>query len=134
MTSKKSYVLDVVPFPKPRMTRSDRWKKRKCVLQYFEFCDRIRLRSKEINFDLGDCISCEFVMPMPPSWSEKKKVKMDGKPHQQRPDLDNLLKAMKDALLEEDCTVWKYEDITKVWGRTGKIIIKEKQCDTQSLH
>ena len=34
-----------------------------------------------------------FEMPMPKSWSKKKRAAMDGKPHQSVPDADNLVKA-----------------------------------------
>jgi len=110
------------------MTRADRWKKRPCVLRYFEFADKMKLRSKQVGCELGHVLSCTFILPMPKSWSKKKRAEMDGKPHQQRPDLDNLLKALKDSLLDEDCVVWKYEEIEKRWGDLGKIIIKEKTC------
>lgn len=59
---------------------------------------------------------------MPKSWSGKKRAQMAGKPHQQRPDRDNLEKALLDALFSEDCAVWDGRT-TKVWGETGQIII-----------
>jgi Holliday junction resolvase RusA-like endonuclease len=43
-----------------------------------------------------------FVMPMPPSWSKKKREQHDGKPHQSKPDCDNMLKALMDALFDDD--------------------------------
>lgn len=57
---------------------------------------------------------------MPPSWSEKKKLAMDGKPHQQTPDIDNLTKGYFDALYEQDCVIWKIT-AQKVWARDGFI-------------
>lgn len=56
---------------------------------------------------------------MPPSWSEKKRREMEGKPHQQKPDLDNLLKSL-DALYEDDSVIWKIS-AEKVWAREGFI-------------
>lgn len=109
----------IVPVPKPRMTRSDKWKKRKCVLRYFEFCDKCR--DLNISIDNGDHII--FVLPMPNSWSINKKKAYYNKPHQQRPDIDNLQKSLQDAIFEEDSHIYDVR-ITKVWGYVGKIIIK----------
>ena len=61
-------------------------------------------------------------MPMPPSWSDKKKRTHSGTPHQQRPDFDNLVKALMDTMPKEDRSVWAGA-VTKIWGYTGKIII-----------
>lgn len=107
--------------PKPRMTRSDKWKRRKVVLDYFKFKDEILLKTKGLNF--GDTLSLGFVVKMPTSWSKKKKTLMLGAPHKQRPDLDNLIKAFKDAVFKEDSHVWKYGEMYKIWGQENKIII-----------
>jgi len=45
------------------------------------------------------------------------------KPHTQTPDLDNLIKAFKDALLKNDSAVWRYGPMTKVWDYEGSIVI-----------
>ena len=63
-------------------------------------------------------------MPMPQSWSNKKRDEMRHKPHQQKPDIDNLIKAVLDALLEDDCAVWMVE-ACKVWSDKGGIEINE---------
>ena len=39
---------------------------------------------------------------MPKSWSAKKKLAMRGKPHRQKPDIDNLVKAVIDSIYPED--------------------------------
>ncbi|AIV30125.1 endodeoxyribonuclease RusA [Enterobacter cloacae] len=49
---------------------------------------------------------------------------MDGQPHQQKPDLDNLKKSLLDALFEDDSHIWDART-SKVWGETGMIIIEE---------
>lgn len=58
---------------------------------------------------------------MPKSWPKKKKEQFNNQPHKSRPDLDNLVKAFKDALLEEDSHIWAYGRIEKVWGHEGRI-------------
>jgi Holliday junction resolvase RusA-like endonuclease len=113
----KSY--DITPMGKPRMTQRDKWKKRPVVERYFAFRDQVRLQGIQLP-EYGYYIV--FVLPMPKSWSKKKKAEMDRKPHQQRPDKDNLEKALLDAVFKDDCRVWDGR-VTKIWGREGKIIV-----------
>jgi Holliday junction resolvase RusA-like endonuclease len=47
---------------------------------------------------------------------------MDGRPHQSKPDIDNLLKGFMDALLDEDARIWKVR-VSKIWGYEGEIEI-----------
>lgn len=114
-------IHNITPVPKPRMTRRDKWEKRPCVLRYFAFKDECRLKKVELSEDGNKII---FVMPMPKSWSLKKKRAMDGSPHQQKPDADNLLKAIYDAVFDDDAKVWRMY-CEKRWGFTGKIVIDE---------
>jgi len=110
------------PVGKPRMTRRDKWAHRKCVDEYFAFKDRLVLLAKKAKFTLPDKFRVEFLIKMPDSWSEKKKKLMLGKPHQQKPDIDNLLKALCDSLRSEDKYIWSLS-IAKTWWNEGKIII-----------
>lgn len=64
-----------------------------------------------------------FVMPMPKSWSKKKRLLMNGKPHQQKPDLDNMIKAVQDALCDEDKFVYDVH-ATKIWGENGTLSVE----------
>lgn len=112
-------VFNITPVPKPRQTIRDRWQKRPAVMRYRAFCDDVRAARITLP-DAGWHVT--FVLPMPKSWSGKKRAQMDGKPHQQRPDRDNLEKALLDALFSEDCGIWDGHT-TKVWGETGQIII-----------
>lgn len=115
----KTYEIN--PVPKPRMTRSDKWKQRKCVLEYRAYKDEVRLKRVDLP-EAGGHVT--FVLPMPKSWTEKKKSQMCGEPHQQKPDVDNLTKALLDALHKDDSHVWDIR-ATKVWGLTGKILIQQ---------
>lgn len=110
---------NIVPVAKPRMTQSDKWKKRPAVMRYRHFCDLVRVS----GVLLPNGSSVIFELPMPKSWSKKKRLEMNGKPHQQKPDLDNLLKALADAVHEEDCTIWHYGELIKVWAEEGSIIV-----------
>lgn len=115
----------VEPVPKPRMTRSDKWKKRPVVTHYFAFCDLLRLYANKYKFKVPAAgAHVVFHIPMPKSWSERKRAQMEGQPHQQKPDVDNLVKALLDALCEDDSYVWDMRK-TKLWSNTGKIEIKK---------
>lgn len=114
-------VYDICPLPKPRMTQRDRWAKRPAVLRYRAFCDEVRLRRLQLPVS-GSHVT--FVLPMPPSWSKKKRTASAGQPHQQKPDVDNLMKALMDALFADDSGVWDVR-VSKIWGESGSIRIAE---------
>ena len=103
---------------KPRMTQADSWKKRPVVLRYWAYKDDIKTWGRENNFKLTDEIYVKFYLPMPKSWSIKKKAEMLYKPHQKRPDVDNLLKGLMDAFLEEDSHVHTVY-AQKFWANEG---------------
>ena len=73
---------------------------------------------------LGEEIDVAFRIPMPKSWSKAKKAAMVDTKHQQKPDIDNLLKAIMDAVLPEDSHVWGVRAY-KFWAETGSIVIAE---------
>ena len=124
--------LNITPCPKPRMTKADRWRKRPSVLKFFAFRDAVR-QYKESKVVLQSpyhshhlefkSFEIEFHVPMPKSWPKWKKECMNGTPHQQRPDLDNYLKAWKDSVYEEDAIVWRVK-ASKLWtDGTGHIVV-----------
>lgn len=101
------------------MTRRDKWAKRPVVMRYHTFCDELRLYVK----DLPDDFCINFNISMPKSWSKKKKEQMKGRPHQEKPDIDNLLKAVLDAICKEDKQVWNIH-ARKFWtAAEGNITI-----------
>ena len=87
--------------------------------RYFDF--RAEVERLKIKVDNGDSI--KFILPMPESWSKKKKDRMDGTGHKQTPDLDNLLKALLDAIMTQDKGIYCLNKLEKVWGRAGRIMI-----------
>ena len=114
-------VFNINPMPKPRMVKSDAWKKRPIVLKYWAYKDELNLYNND--FEIKNGMSYQFVIKMPNTWPKKKKAAMDGQPHIQRPDLDNLIKALWDCLMPEDSHIWKVCSIEKVWGYVGYIKI-----------
>lgn len=107
-----------LPIGKPRMTHSDSWKKRPCVLVYRKFCDDIRAQAGPLPIGPDGVIVSAF-SPMAASWNEKKKQAMAGKPQRFKPDYDNIAKAVGDALFEEDCCIWIGATL-KFWCRQGE--------------
>lgn len=101
------------------MTQADKWKKRPRVMRYRQYADDLRRLAPALTWEP---LSLHFVLPMPKSWSKKKRTLMKNRPHTQKPDLDNLIKAFKDALLKEDSVVWIYGLMIKTWGDEGCII------------
>lgn len=100
------------------MTRRDKWQQRPVVMRYREFSDQVKLSGLTIRS--GDHIL--FTLPMPGSWAKKRKAALDGEPHQQTPDVDNLCKAILDALFSDDSHIWDLR-LTKRWGRGGSICV-----------
>jgi Holliday junction resolvase RusA-like endonuclease len=108
---------------KPRMTQRDSWKKRTCVVKYYSFKDNISLQAKQQNFTVHESIDVVIGVQMPKSWSKKRKIEMEGMPHQQRPDIDNYEKSILDSLCEEDSYV-HILNARKVWFTESFITIK----------
>lgn len=115
-------IIAIEPVPKPRMVKSDRWRGRPAVTRYWAFCDELRL--KWGRRDVPDRMVLKFSITMPKSWSAKKRLEMGGKPHQQRPDIDNLLKSFLDALCEDDSYIYDVR-VEKYWAEQGSIEVVE---------
>lgn len=113
-------LVKINPVSKPRQTRSDKWKERPSVMRYRAFADELRLKFGERV--VPNTLIITFTLPMPESWSNIKKGKFDGRPHQQKPDLDNLVKSVMDALCKDDSYIYAI-DADKYWGKQGSIEI-----------
>ncbi|EKP8507631.1 RusA family crossover junction endodeoxyribonuclease [Escherichia coli] len=111
----------ITPLGKPRMTRADKWKQRPPVLRYRVFCDEVRLSGITLPESGAHVV---FVLPMPASWSQKKRASMSGAAHQQKPDIDNLTKSLLDALFDDDAHIWDIRS-SKIWGYEGAIVVQE---------
>lgn len=121
LTKPISFAIPGAPISKPRQTQSDKWKRRPCVVAYREWADDARRMLKAatgIERLMGASgVFATFYIPMPPSWSKKQQAQMEGQPHRQKIDLDNAAKALCDALIVHDETVWKME-LQKYWCRS----------------
>lgn len=112
----KLHFFPITPVAKPRMTQQDKWAKRPCVLRYRAFKDKCRLHRVPV---VSGC-TVIFYLPMPESWSERKRTKMLGLPHRQKPDLDNLIKGLWDARVKKDEALDSVH-AEKRWSTVGAI-------------
>lgn len=119
---KPKYIFNIIPCAAPRMTQSDKWRKRSPVLKYLAFKDEFVLISNLKGFRLAETLKIAFIIPMPICWSIKKRKKMEYQPHQQKPDIDNLTKSVLDAFGKDDGFVYDIHAV-KYWGNEGKILI-----------
>ena len=131
--NREFYILEVAPMGAVRMTKRDKIftnpnhkdpqkKQREVVTRYFKFQNDIWNEYNLKPFTFPSNLDVIFCMPMPKSWSEKKRAKMNRKPCNSRPDIDNLVKALMDAIKMEDADVWKIT-AEKRYSYKGSIII-----------
>ena len=64
------------------------------------------------------------VRPLPRSWSKKKREKMNGRHATPKPDSDNILGGVMDALFPEDDDIVVETAVKKIWGEEAAIFIK----------
>ncbi len=135
----------ITPIAKPRMTRADaitlkklrarrrlndKERKRAPILSaWLAFIDEVKVRS--VVVPESDTHVC-FVMPMPTSWGQDRKDHMRGQPHRgkkdkaRKNDVDNLAKALLDAVYGEDSGVWDIRS-SKVWHDTGGFFVAHQE-------
>lgn len=108
-----TFTIQGEPVGKPRMTRADKWRQRKPVMQYRAWADRAREAAPDLP---EEPLRVEAVayLPMPKSWSSLKRDTARGAYHRQKPDGDNILKAICDALFQEDKVI-AIKRIEKRW-------------------
>ena len=122
--------INITPQTHVRTTQGDRWyfripreKLRSSGLarlirieKYNQYKIDLLALCKSKGFTLpcqGLCIS--YYIPVPKSWSEKKKKLYHGTLHQSTPDIDNLVKATFDSLVREDKYIGHLGSIMKRW-------------------
>lgn len=121
------FIFEIDPVAKPRMSQRDKFAPSKAARKYFKFASKLRAMAGLKRYQITLPLSITFIAPMPKSWSEKKKKRLNGELKPTKPDLDNYIKAFKDALAKNDEWVSHYGDMKKIYGYTGKIIIHVKE-------
>jgi Holliday junction resolvase RusA-like endonuclease len=122
-----SFIIPGVPIGKPRQTRRDKWKQRPCVLRYREWADTAR-EAAGFTQKNGLCLPLSLVVvayfPMPASWSKAKQFAHKGQPHTSKPDADNVIKSVMDALFQNDEMIYRIS-CTKYWddGHGPRVVV-----------
>lgn len=122
-----TFTITGKPLGKPRMTRTDRWKKRPCVLRYWAWKDRLLYEVKSQIGKLPEAnsvtsLSWTACFAMPKSWSKRKRAELLGQLHRQKPDRDNIDKALLDALYDEDSGI-AAGSLRKEWGTEDRLTV-----------
>lgn len=102
------------PVPKPRMTRSDVWRKppRPSVARWYEFKDLFSIAAREAGIYPGDEIHELYVrIHLKP----RGRGRARGGWHIEKPDLSNVLKAIEDALTDNDEMIYR-EGLEKLYA------------------
>jgi len=115
---------NITPVPAPRMTQSDKWNTRPIVARYFAFRDEVGYLIKNTPLKEIDTLNVDFYIPMPKSWSKMKRKVLINTKHKQKPDLDNLVKALLDSIFRDgdDSQVCSIR-AKKFWAENGRIEI-----------
>ena len=100
---------------------------RKKSLEYkWDASKQMRSQSPERPLEVPIFVNMRFHMPMPKSWSQKRKKQQNGKPMGSKPDIDNLMKWSLDVLngiayIDDRLVSSTYAE--KVWDYEGKVDI-----------
>jgi len=128
-TNRKKIILNVTPETHVRSTRGDsiffRIPREKLypsglarlqrLERYNNYKVNLLTEAKKKNFTIPAVgLSVTFYLPVPKSWSQKKKTAYHGTYHQSRIDIDNLTKGFFDALVAEDKYIANVT-LTKRW-------------------
>lgn len=91
------------------------------------FAARAYMRGKDM-LDQPLKLSLCIYMPIPKSWTKKKREEYDGKYHDKKPDQDNIIKAVCDAMngivYTDDRLIVEYGNIKKVYSIKPRVEIK----------
>ena len=94
----KEIIIPIIPMGAVRLTQRSLWSPK--ARKYAAYKDAIK--DQMDGYTLPEELEIEFHLPMPKSWSNKKREASRGGPHKQRPDVDNLCKGFMDAFGVDD--------------------------------
>ena len=111
------------PLGKPRMTKRDKWAKRKCVTRYWAWCDLARHVAFS-DTEKKETLDSPTRIQVVAYFTHKTRTG----PHLFRPDGDNILKGVCDALFVNDEMIYD-KAVKKYWtggrDRVEVVITKE---------
>jgi Holliday junction resolvase RusA-like endonuclease len=113
------------PASRPRVTRYGTYSKD--TPHQKEFNSMYELPEGFVPFTEPVHVEMIFIIPVPKSYSKKKKAELIGKYHTQKPDIDNLAKFAMDAISTKgvwsDDSIVACTSIKKIWGNVGRVYI-----------
>lgn len=105
----QTYVLDIelTARGKPTLTKADRWKKRKPVIDWYAYKDELLLQvGREWYARLNHAVIFDFKIEaffhVPKSYTKKQKAELPGTRHRVKPDASNIQKGIEDILIVAD--------------------------------
>ena len=118
-------VFQVTPVGKPRMTQQDKWRtdplhpdpkkrQRKCVTKYWDYKRMIKMQAGDFVMPRMNVWIIFYIPMTQKTWSDAKKELKNLKIHDQKPDKDNLEKALTDSLMDDDKKLADSR-ISKLW-------------------
>lgn len=127
-------VIDVKPIGCVRMTQRGKWVNTYAIryLNYKRYIKNKLLEQCKEPFEGAVRVDVTFIMPVPDSWSEKKKREHIGLPVTVKSDIDNLVKGLLDSA---NGIIWKDDryvtDLAarKRYGYDGQILINVRSVD-----
>jgi len=123
------YEIAITPMGKPRMVRSDAWKKRPCVTRYWAFKDELNLLCNQVGYRQGEELFATFNIPIPKSRKKGKKALHPGQKHDQKFDVDNIVKAVLDCLLPSGDEKVHTVCVRKVWAEHPTIVFHDTMSE-----
>jgi Holliday junction resolvase RusA-like endonuclease len=126
--------IPVEPMGAVRMTQMGKFKSpsaRRYLLYKSHLQWQAKLQGKGEFYPSGPLeVDIKFIMPIPDSYSKKKKASLIGEYHIKKPDTDNLVKGVFDSLnkilWQDDNQVSKIKAI-KVYGNSPRIEVEVKK-------
>jgi Holliday junction resolvase RusA-like endonuclease len=105
------------PVGKPRMTQRDKWQQRHRVVRYRAWADAVRLAASLSSEKVPNepvSVFARAYLPIPKSATKRREQELKGQNHRQKPDADNILKALTDSLFKRDEGICEMH-IQKFW-------------------
>lgn len=94
---------------------NDYLNRKNIIKRYFDYKRSLKAEADRVGFVIPEeNVWFRFFIPMPQSWSKKKRNQMCFQQHKTRPDIDNLSKGVFDSLLVQDMALSDYR-ASKFW-------------------
>lgn len=127
----KTYMIAMPPFAKarPRVTKNRTFMPPEYMAKK-ELLQALFLEAGgQLNMSGPIELTVMFWFKMPQSWSKKKRAQIDGSWCMKKPDLDNCLGAVMDALFDNDSHIVHLRGY-KMWSKEDSIFIIIRQEET----